>query len=60
MLNLDTGSILRLVDDYLASKTTSDFVPPVIGLRINPVVGVGKIASMSTAGKQSKVSKLQC
>ena len=43
---------MELVDELL--RTDCAGAQPKIGLRINPVVGGGKLASMSTATKESK------
>jgi len=50
-MNLDNELEIQQVRDYLEEYTG---VVPVLGLRINPVVGGGVISSMSTATKQSK------
>ena len=50
-MNLDNELEVSIVAAYL---TESGAAPPVIGLRINPVVGAGQIAMMSTASKLSK------
>ena len=53
VINLDNEHEMEMVDDLL--KTTCvGLRPPSIGLRINPVVGAGSIAIMSTATKASK------
>jgi len=49
--NLDNEQEIKQVSEYLKSFSGP---LPVIGLRINPVVGAGNIAMISTATKQSK------
>ena len=51
IMNLDNEHEVKVVDDLLKIK---DFPPTVLGIRINPVVGEGSIAMMSTASKLSK------
>lgn len=53
VINLDNEHEMEMVDDLLKTACTG-FNPPSIGLRINPVVGAGSIAIMSTATKASK------
>ena len=53
VINLDNEHEMEMVDDLLKT-TCAGFCPPSIGLRINPVVGAGSIAIMSTATKASK------
>lgn len=50
-MNLDNEQEIRQVDELLSSLSGP---VPCIGLRINPVVGAGNIAMISTATKQSK------
>jgi len=50
-MNIDNELEIKQVAAYLENFKGP---VPVIGLRINPVVGAGEIAMMSTAGKQSK------
>ena len=51
-INLDNDYEMEMVDELL--RTTCAGAQPKIGLRINPVVGGGAIAAMSTATKASK------
>ena len=53
IMNLDNEHEAQVVDDLLKTQCR-DFQPNVIGIRINPVVGEGAIAMMSTASKVSK------
>ena len=53
IMNLDNEHEAQVVDDLLKHQC-KDFKPNVIGVRINPVVGEGAIAMMSTASKLSK------
>lgn len=50
-MNLDNELEVSIVNAYLSENKIS---PPAIGLRINPVVGAGHIAMISTATKLSK------
>jgi len=50
-MNLDNELEISIVHAYLSETGAT---PPVIGLRINPVVGAGHIAMISTATKLSK------
>jgi len=50
-MNLDNELEISIVAAYLAER---GMTPPAIGLRINPVVGAGHIAMISTATKLSK------
>lgn len=52
-MNLDNEQEAAAVDELLKGQC-SQFKPYIIGLRINPVVGGGAIAMMSTATKLSK------
>ena len=52
-MNLDNEHEMELVDELL-STTCKGYNTPPIGLRINPVVGAGSIAIMSTATEKSK------
>jgi len=52
--NLDNEREAELVEELLAAGIVQQDSIPVIGLRINPVVGAGNIAMISTAGKESK------
>ena len=51
-MNLDNEKEIKIVKEHIGSHSLTEL--PVIGLRINPVVGGGNIAAMSTATKQSK------
>ncbi|TDQ80433.1 diaminopimelate decarboxylase [Dongia mobilis] len=49
-LNIDNWQELARVDDWLAKGKSSS----IIGIRVNPQVGIGAIAAMSTATRTSK------
>jgi len=51
-MNLDNEQEVKVVNSYISNIGSQKW--PVIGLRINPVVGAGKIDMMSTASKLSK------
>ena len=52
-MNLDNEQEAEMVDNLLKNEC-ANFKPYIIGMRINPVVGGGAIAMMSTATKLSK------
>lgn len=52
--NLDNENEINRLSEYILQKGKEIAPLPVIGLRINPVVGAGQIDMMSTASKQSK------
>ena len=53
IMNLDNEHEAEVVDELLKNEC-KDFEPNVIGMRINPVVGGGEHAILSTATKLSK------
>ena len=53
MINLDNDYEMEIVDDLLKTSCKRCHSPS-IGLRVNPVVGAGSIAIISTATKPSK------
>ena len=53
VINLDNEYEMEIVDDLLKT-TCKGSKSPIIGLRVNPVVGSGSIAIISTATKVSK------
>ena len=53
VINLDNDYEMEIVDDLLRTSCKS-CKSPSIGLRVNPVVGAGSIAIISTATKLSK------
>ena len=53
VINLDNDYEMEIVDDLLKSSCKG-CKSPSIGLRVNPVVGSGSIAIISTATKLSK------
>ena len=53
IMNLDNEHEAEVLDQLLKNEC-KDFKPYIIGVRINPVVGAGKIAMISTATKLSK------
>ena len=58
VINLDNESEIALVNELLEgelkAKVAAGEVTPRVGLRVNPVVGAGAIAIISTATKYSK------
>ena len=50
-MNLDNEREIQILDPLLRDRKED---LPVVGLRINPVVGAGQIAMISTATPQSK------
>ena len=53
VMNLDNEYEAEMVDELLKNQC-KDFQPNIIGMRINPVVGGGEHAILSTATKLSK------
>ena len=53
MINLDNDYEMEMVDDLLKTSCKG-CKSPSVGLRVNPVVGGGSIAIISTATKLSK------